>query len=103
MRERARQVGRVTTGTIGMAIVVVMLQVTVALPAVAESMSLQPASAVAGSSLLLQGSGFLPNTPVSVCWIKQGCSNLGRADADASGEFSMTIHIDSAVLPGHIR
>jgi len=99
MRERARQMGRVTTGTIAMTIMLLVLQITTALPAIAVSISLQAASAVAGSSLLLQGSGFLPDEPVSICWINQGCSNLGKADPDALGEFSVTIHI-GAVAPG---
>ena len=96
MRERATQVGRVTAGTI----VILVLQVTIALPAAAASISLLPVSGVAGSFVQVEGSGFLPDLPVAICWNHQECSNLGRADVNATGGFSTTIRVDNGAAPG---
>jgi len=93
-----RHLVRVTSGAITLVVMLLMIQITVASPAFAASISISPSSGLAGSSATISGTDFLPLS-VELCWDGENCSNLGTA-TPVSGEINVGVTIPSGALPG---
>src|SRR5687768_14880771 len=71
------------------------LQLVTAAPAVAASLSVSPASGMAGTTVQVVGSGFPASIPVALCWNGSGCSDLGTVLSGSGSTFSATVTVPS--------
>jgi hypothetical protein len=87
-------------GTVTIFLTVLALQVTLVFPALATSLSVAPSAGPSGSIVEVQGSGFLPDVVVALCWDKAGCSNLGRIETDGNGELNTNVEVPADSTSG---
>jgi hypothetical protein len=94
-----RHLVRVTSGAITLVVMLLLIQITMAPPAFAASISISPSSGLAGSSATITGTDFLPLS-VQLCWDGENCTNLGTATPGATGEINVGVTIPSGAPPG---
>lgn len=80
--------------------IALLVHVVLAPAALAASLTVSPSVASPGSAVAANGSGFVEEETVALCWDRAGCSNLGRADTDENGEFTVLVGIPDSAAQG---
>jgi hypothetical protein len=102
LQRQGRSIGGRMAGWLVLFVLSLGLQLVTAAPALAASLSVSPASGVAGTTVRVDGSGFPASLLVALCWDGSGCSSLGTVLSGSGSTFSATVTIPSgAVVGGH--